>query len=647
MIKAVLFAIFISCLFLNAYSQTQDSSYSTDSDSLIQKVVSDTLSVLPARIFIPGDLFRDEVSNHFSLGGEITSREIDNSFGENAGDLIQMKSLLDVIKFGSSGQPVNVYLAGDGRGMNAFVDGNSYKRQDLDFPQRGEMDLNTISPSHISKIEFLPAGLANLWGEGTGVMGVNIITKDFDGIEPYSRLMENRGPYGFHRTEMELGRKLTSRGKFYVTTEFNQSDGYLINSDYDGMSLSGKTTFHLKKQMDIQLSAYQYKTDMGLYLFPEARFEDTRKKVNNWSIAGALLLQENESSFLNLSLCYDKQNQEVKSRSYNFESKKIDKVFALKATQTQIFKDRHNFKIEGRVERKNLKALSMEQTSDKGYVSLADMIRMSPKLGILLFSKINKEEGLNAGISFTGGVAYQITNDVNLFSTGGRFVGDPTLMDRFWLPFTVSFKDTLTDYKEEGDRGLKSQKSYSADFGVIMHKGNYKMSAYLFGSEIDDYIFWSNVDTTIYYGHHKPINSQARIWGANLDLSGKFLEHLTSYISYSFKRGENSNRNTRLPYSPDHNLFGYIQFENEYLKREIGLKLRLETNVISKRFLDEYEKDKEPAVATLNGKVSVRFLDFHFYYAVRNITNQVYRLSGDNYMPQRTFWWGFYWEFFD
>jgi len=220
-------------------------------------------------------------------------------------------------------------------------------------------------------------------------------------------------------------------------------------------------------------------------------------------------------------------------------------------------------------------------------------------------------------------------------------------MDRFWLPFSAEFRDTITDYLEEGNRSLKPQNSYSADLGANFQKGNFIVSGYAFVSKIDDYIFWSNVDTTLYYGHFEPINSPAKIWGANLDLSNRFLNYVTSYVSYTYKHGENSERKTRLPYSPDHNIFGYIQFENEYLKKEIGIKLRIETNVISQRFMDEYEKDKEPGVAILNGKVTIRFLDFHFYYIVRNVTDQNYRLSGDYHMPKRTFWWGFYWEFFD
>jgi outer membrane cobalamin receptor len=234
-----------------------------------------------------------------------------------------------------------------------------------------------------------------------------------------------------------------------------------------------------------------------------------------------------------------------------------------------------------------------------------------------------------------------------MFSTLGRFVGYPTLMDRYWLPFSLSFKDTITDYMEEGNESLRSQRSFIADFGASVEKKNYKISGYVFKCDIDDFIFWSNVDTTVYYGHYKPVNGKAKIWGTNFNFNLKLFDHLRSYISYSFKRGKDSNRDTRLPYSSDHSLFGYIQFEDEFLKREIGLKLRLETNIISERFMDEYEQDKESSVAILNGKITVRFLDFHFQYVVRNITDQVYRLTGDYLMPERSFWWGFYWEFFD
>jgi outer membrane cobalamin receptor len=645
--KQVLLVIFVCLLSTPVFSQPQDSSYVSEADSLKGQPLVDTIPVEPSRTFVQGGSIAKEILSYFYMGDDIKYRDMDNSTGESFGDLMRMRSLFDVASLGPSSQPENLYLAGDGRGVNIFVDGIPYKQQDLYFPQRGEMDLNTISLSNISEIEILPVSLAGNDMGQTGATGINITTKDFDNVEPYSRLLDDRGPYGFRRTVVELGRGFTSRGKFYVTTELNKSDGYLINSGNDGISVSGKTTFRLKKDLDLKLSGYQYRTTMGLPLFPQSRFQDVKKKVNNWRFDVSLLRQEKETAVSNLDFRFDKQNQEIKSRSYDFESKKIDEVLGLDFTQTASFYNRHYFKLEGCLERRNFKALKTKRAINSAYFSLRDQIKINPKLNLIFTSQIEKEEELETGFSLSGGAAYQLSDAVKLFSTGGRFVGNPTLMDLFWLPFSAEFKDTIMDYLEEGNANLKQQKSYSADLGLGIQKGDYKVNAYAFVSKIDDYIFWSNVDTLLYYGHFKPINSQAKIWGADLDLSGKFLDYFTSYFSYTFKHGENSERKTRLPYSPDHNFFGYIQFNHEYLKREIGIILRLEANAFSERFMDEYEKDKEPAAAILNGKVTIRFLDFHFYYIVRNVTNQNYRLSGAYSMPERTFWWGFYWEFFD
>ena len=132
-----------------------------------------------------------------------------------------------------------------------------------------------------------------------------------------------------------------------------------------------------------------------------------------------------------------------------------------------------------------------------------------------------------------------------------------------------------------------------------------------------------------------------------MDGNGRWAKMRNLPRTEGHKRGKDSNRKTRLPFSPDHSLFAYLQFEDEFLKKEIGVKVRLETNLLPERFMDEYGQDREPGVAVLNGKIAFRFLDFHFQYMVRNITDKVYRSMGDYDMPGRTFWWGIYWEFFD
>ena len=640
--------VFLFCS--KAFPQPHNSLETSDSDSLglpaeIER--SDSVSMIDSGAITEEDRFREEIASRFSLANGITSEDIKNSTAESVGDLLEIRSLVDVVRVGSWWQPEMASFGGNIRGISILVDGNRYEQQDLYFPQQGYLDLNSLSLSNISGVDFLPLALTGLWGEGSGAPGMNFVTRDFDGAEPHSEAATSRGPDGTHRTRFELGRGLTSRARFDLAGELRKSDGRLVNSDYDGSFLWGKTTIDLARRMRLRVTGYQYRTKMGLPLFQDASFRDLRKKVDNWGAVGSLVTQREERSFLTVSLRYDSRSQEVKSASYSFENKKIEESFGLTATHTRVFGDRHHVEIEGQAERRSLESLRARDAVHGGRLSAVDLIQVRPATTLLLGSGLRKEEGLNVGVSGCVGVSHRATDDVKLFAILGKSEGYPTLMERHGPAFSVAFGDTVADYMEEGSRELKAQECLTVDVGASVQKGNHQMSAYLFGSRINDFIFWSNIDTSLYFGHFQPVISEAEIWGASVDLRLEFFDHVSSYVSYSFKKGKNSDRRLHLPFSPEHSLFAYLQLEDELLKKEIGVKLRLETNVLSERFMDEYEQDREPGVAILNGKVTVRFLDFHFYYMVRNITDQVYRSMGDYHMPARSFWWGFYWEFFD
>jgi outer membrane cobalamin receptor len=596
---------------------------------------------------IEEDQFKDQIIRHFSLASGITAEDIESSIAESVGDLLEMRSLVDVVRVGSWWQPEFASLGGNTRGINVFIDGNPFEQQDLYFPQRGYLDLNSLSLSNVSEVQFLPAGLAGLWGEGLGAVGINFLTRDFEGVEPHSEAATSRGPDGSYRTRLELGRGLTSRAKLNFTAELKKSDGRLVNSDYDGLFLWGKTTINLARRMNLRVSGYQNRTKMGLPLFPSTGFRDPGSKVNNWGAVGSLIIQREENSSLTVGLQYDRQDQEVKSASYGFESKKIEERLGLTATQTLKSNDRHHIRFEGRAETSMHYAMTFNHDVYGGYLSIADLIQLRPATTLLLSSNLGKEEGLDAAVSGSAGMSHRVTEEVKVFATLGRSVGYPTLMDRFWPSFFATVEDTSADYMEKGNANLQTQECLTADIGASVEKENCQISAYLFGSRIEDFIFWSNVDTSIYFGHFQPVNSEARIWGANVDLRLKLLGHVSTYVSYSFKKGKDADTKVRLPFSSEHSLFAYLQLEDEFLKKEIGVKLRLETNALSERFMDEYEQDMEPGVAILNGKMTVRFLDFHFYYVVRNITDEIYRSMGNYHMPGRSLWWGFWWEFFD
>jgi hypothetical protein len=645
-------AIFVLIILLSSTGGSSwgyDSTYAVGADSLypsIEEQVPDTLSIQNTTKSPKADALRREVSDSFSLGTEVSSADLDDAIAESVGELLNMWTLVDVVGVGSIWQLETASVGGYSRGLSILVDGIPFQQQDLDFPQRGYLDLNTVLLSNISGMRLLPAGVANMSGDDRGILMLDVDTKDFRGDHPYSRATTDRGPHGSYRTQVELGRRLTSRSRLYFTVELKKSDGYQINSDYDGMSLWGKTSFELSRDISLQLAAHQYKTKMGIPFFPDANYRDARKNLNHWGINGTVLIRESPRTNLNLCLAYDKQNQEIKSKGYGFEVKGIDEKVALAATQT-LEKERNGVEIEGHLQREVFSTISSKGAVHSGHVSVADVYQLRPDVSVLLSTKLAKEEGLDAGVSALGGISYVVSEYLSLFSTLGTFDGCPTSMDRYWPLSRFALKDTSIDYQEEGNSSLKSQRSLTLDLGMKLGKGNAQLSAYAFGSKIHDLILWSNTDTTLHYGYFKPINTRANIWGANVDFKVKLWNHLSSYLSYSYKRGEDSSRNLRLPRSPEHSLFSYVQFETEFLQREMGLKLRLEGRALSERFMDEYEQDPESAVGILNVKITVRFLDFHFHYTIRNITERKYRLMDSSHMPERTHWWGFYWDFYD
>jgi hypothetical protein len=647
--RTVAFVLAILLSSTSGFSQGHDSTYTARSDSLyppVQKQMPDTLSVQDTTKSPKANALRGEVSDRFSLGNEISSADLDDAIAESVGELLNMWSLVDVVAVGSIWQLETASVGGYSRGLSILVDEIPFQQQDLDFPQRGYLDLNTVLLSDISGMRLLPLGVANMSGSDRGVLALEIDTKDFRDDRPYSRATADRGPHGSYRTQAELGRRVTSRGRLYFTVELKKSDGYQINSDYDAVSLWGKTSFELSRDISLKLAARQYKTKMGIPFFSDADYRDARKSLNNWGINSGLLIRESARANLNLCLGLDKQNQEIKSKGYGFEVKGIDEKVALAATQT-FERERSQVEIEGHLQREVFSTVSTRDAVHSGQVSVSDLYQLRPDVSVLFSTNLAKEEGLDAGISALGGISYAASEYLSIFSTLGTFDGCPTPMDRYWPLSRFAFRDTSTDYLEEGNRSIKPQRSLTADLGMKLAKGNAQISAYAFGSKIHDVIFWSNADTTLYYGYFKPINAGAKIWGANVDFKVKLWNHLSSYLSYSYKRGEDSSRSLRLPRSPEHSLFSYVQFETEFLQREMGLKLRLEGKALSGRFMDEYEQDPESPVGILNAKIIIRFLDFHFHYTIRNITSRKYRLIDSSYMPERTYWWGFYWEFYD
>jgi outer membrane receptor protein involved in Fe transport len=126
----------------------------------------------------------------------------------------------------------------------------------------------------------------------------------------------------------------------------------------------------------------------------------------------------------------------------------------------------------------------------------------------------------------------------------------------------------------------------------------------------------------------------------------KFSPDFQSGFSYAYKWTRTED-DYKIPCVPAHSFFSYFQFSKEYIKKRYEIKLRLEQEYLSRRYLADYNQDEVPFVLLFNSRITLRFIDFRFYYVIENITNEAYRTRGDYDMPGRTLWFGFSWNFYD
>jgi outer membrane cobalamin receptor len=337
-------------------------------------------------------------------------------------------------------------------------------------------------------------------------------------------------------------------------------------------------------------------------------------------------------------LFYSPLNQKNKWRAdtadIKFETQ--EKILYLKANQELEF-NHHHLLVSGEmgneffsVEGGSFEKLEKKKTHGDGYLSLADLFKPKPKIYLLLFLKYHKFGNFKNHFSTLAGISYQFQKNLNLYCTIGNFFKDP-----------IPFDEYLSQQGFEGKTKLKEEKVVEINSGAKLDKEKYKIRIGLTYSKIKNTIIWT--EDAI------PRNEDKDLLGSHASFILTLHPNFEAYLSYAYKNSKYKTGDNKyfVPFIPKHSSYFHLQYKKEFLKKEMESKVRLEGEYLSERYLEYGEKDLVPSVFILNSKISLRFLDFHFYYVIENITDQKYRTRGEFFMPGRAFWWGFYWNFWD
>jgi outer membrane cobalamin receptor len=582
--------------------------------------------------------FEEKAFELFTCEERISSEDIDNSIVKTLGDVLKRYRVVDVTSYGIYGQPEipNIW-SGTSELTPFYLDFVPLTGQSLNFPQTGDRDLNTFPFKNIERIEILDGPVSNVLGKDAGLGCLNLVAKDYKGTEPYSRATFQRGPDHYRHTMVELGRDLLPMGRFYLTGDFRKYGGKVPRSSLDSKYLTGKFSFELNPYWEMSFYALHYNTETEIPQSSDVLLNAEKKEESDWILNLRSWHQMKGNASLTFDFFYSPQNQKLKGEDTFFPHEKKEKNFSLKASFEKRISSHHLI----------LKSFLRKQSFDEnenphhslwdGSFSVADMFGFSEKFSFLLFLKGDKFEGFDPGFSTMGGISYCPNMILNFFSTLGMNNSYPSLHD---LYLDLSYHGVKTSIWEYGRNYLREKKILSANWGAKLKKDKFKITFTTIYSKIEDNILWMEErpqirDTDILGFHH----------------SFKLTPHpyFEVYLSYAYKKSqcEESDYKFVLPFIPQHSLFCFAQFKNERLRGGLGATVRLEGEFLSARYLDYNEKNKDPEVLLLDSKFDLRFLDFHFYYVIENITDQEYRTRKEFEMAGQTHWWGFYWEFFD
>jgi len=639
--KIVLF--FLVFLYFSSFAQAQND------DSLLSasnQLMTDTS--------FEEENLTDKVCSLFTTNQIFSSEDIENSIYRSLGDILKRDRVVDITKYGPYGQPEYATLwGGTSRQFLIYQDGISFFGQALYLPQTGDFDLFTVPLENIETIQLIDNPVVNILGRDIGSGGLRIKTKEYKTEKPFSRINFERGPYGYRRTQIDFGNQLARKLDFYFTGGWKKSDGYIANSGFESLYLTGNLLYKMKENWNIRLKALHFENRTGNPL-PYDTLTILKTKQDQTVLDLSSDYYFKNKSLLKFEALYRSSPSESYNGGYFLDRENRESQFALKGSYEFKWKSKGLKKVEGFLNWQNVRMNEVQKKPAEGYMSYLRLDKLLRKFDTFLFARLAFQQGFHWTGTVMEGISYRPRDKLTLFLVASRSLVNPTLQD-LYLKRSSHFThldSTYFSYQESYNQYLTYENDFTVEAGFSWLKKDFKLRNSIFYSYDYNNIEWTfskiinqlPAYTSIRYQVY-PSNRTRNLFGFGLNLDYTFSPNFQASLSYAYKRARAGDFS--IPYTPEHSFFGYFQYSYESPKKEYGLKLRLEQEYISKRYLADYNQDRVPFVLLFNSKITLRLLDLRFYYIIENITDEVYRTRGDFNMPGRTFWFGLSWDFYD
>ncbi len=600
--------------------------------------------------FICESGFQERILELFSNREAITRDQIDNSIIRSWGDITGLRAGMGVMNYSNTGQPQILVINGSTQQVGVVSDDFQYMNHSFRFPYVGGMDLSYLPLENIETIELVGPGISALLGEDIPLGAVLIRNKESYGKKAFSRALYQKAPYGFRRTQLELGKNLSSRGKVYFTAGFKGSDGYLLNNDLESMYLTLSGNYILRQDWNMGMGFSRFKGERDVPHTQDFNLKRITEHGDDWGINLKLVHKSSQDLVSNLKLSYYRMNQRFNDSDFSLFREDVEEIVSLGAEHQSSYRQKHNLRLKGSWIYNRLDERSSTDHVENESLLLIDLFETNEHLKFLFCAKLDKVSHFDLCLSPMIGTSYRISSDSRLFFVLGRFYGFPTVRDLYLdsTGYSLSSPSGTEDFLIKGNSNLKAQESLVTNLGYVFGTGGHRFDLNIYRIRLANSVTWENQNGASFLGSWMPLDRDLNLYGINSDLAFGVGKNVKLFFSYAFQKTEDAHAGLIGGPVPEHSLFCFLEYSRRFLKDELRLGGRVENSLSSDYYcIADQPRERQGSINLVDLRLTFEFLDFACYYVIENLNDKNYKTPLNYPAPRRTHWWGFSWRFFD